>query len=135
LDFGQVKVLKLNGPLPVTCAFSCVLPKLRTRVDNPGTQESLPEPFLEHGLLAAVNLHRQPVHGWFKDGSQSTQDGGPRPLGRMFFIVGQAIGRHDGHSGGGGAVGVTRVFRKTRASRGDVHAAGGCSSGHGDVGL
>lgn len=102
-------------------------------MDDPSTQGSLPESFLEHGLLTAVDLHRQPVRGRFKDGPQSGQDGGPGPLGRGFFIVSQAIRRSDGHGGGcGWAVGVARVFRETRISRGDVHAAGGGSGGHCD---
>jgi len=69
-------------------------------VDDPSTQGSLPESFLEHGLLTAVNLHRQPVHGRFKDGPQSGQDGGPVPLRRGLFIVSQAIRRSDGRGGG-----------------------------------
>jgi len=117
----------------ITNSFSRVLPELGTGVDDPSTQRSLPEPFLEHGLLAAVNLHRQPVHGRFEDGPQSCQDGGPPPLGRGFFIVNQAIRRGDGRGGGcGGAVGVTRVFRETRISRGDVHATGGGNGCHCD---
>lgn len=55
------------------------------------------------------------------------------PLGRGFFIVSQAVYRRDGRAGGcSGTVGVTRVFRETRISRGDIHAAGGGSGGHCD---
>lgn len=97
-------------------------------MDDPGAQGSLPEPFLEHGLFAAVDLHRQPVGGRFENGPKTGENGGPGPPAQSFAIVGQAVRRRDrpvSGGGGGRVVGVARVFRETRISRGGVHAARG----------
>lgn len=118
------------------------VPELGTRVDDPDTQGPLPDPFFDHGLLAAVDLHGQPVHGRFEHGVQAGQEGDPRPTVQMAVPALLAIRGGRGQTTLGGRVlrrGITghsvraasladvriaRILRKTRVVRSPVHGAG-----------
>lgn len=104
-------------------------------MNDPHAQGLLPEPFLEHGLLAAEYLHGQPVLGRFEDGHQTRQDARPDPPRTTALVAvvgagGQAV--RGGCAGGGGvrtagaaAAGIARILREIRVGR-RLHGGSRC---------
>lgn len=86
-------------------------------MDDPDAQRALPKPLLDDGLLAAVYLHGQPVHGRLEDGHDAGHGHGPSAP--FELIAGHSVGvQRGGVRDGPGTAGIARVLRETGIDRG-----------------
>jgi len=95
------------------------VPELGTRVNDPDVQGPLPEPFLQHRLLATVYLHGQPVRGRLEDGPQRGHDrsrAGRTAVAAFLARRGQAVSARV--RGCGTAARKARVLWEARIRRG-----------------
>lgn len=104
-------------------------------MDDPNVEGLLSDPFSDDGLLAAENLHGQPVRGRFEDGHQPRVQGAGRPAtaaatrlvvsGQTAVVRGGRGVRGVGRRGAvaAAAAGKARVLREPRVGRG-LHGGG-----------